>query len=920
MSAENLSTNPAGTTHVRPAAATATSASILSMETMSLALVMSVALVTHAFNMFNYPLYRQDEGIVSQNAYSFMQNWQLSPYTFNYEHPPMATFMLSLWTLLTGGFHTFGPAINSGRVLMLVLHLASTFFLYRIARQLAGGSNSAAVVAGLLFSLSPLAVTFQRLIVVDNFMMFWLLATLFLTICSRERLFSFFTASMTLGLAIMSGETAIFFLPAFLVLMWRFSDHFHRLYAFWGALVISLVVTFQFILYALFKSELFPDNFDFMGEIEGRATHVSMFGTYFQNYRDSVPAWQGSEAFNFLWNLWSGLDIVLLLVGGGCAVLNLLFGFKRKENWVVPIMLATYGLFLGLGGIDADYAIVVFVPFLALAIGQTVGGLCSMLGSTFSFVATVAIAVVAGYFYITANQGIYTKDVNTTYQQVVSWIKGNLPTDRSIVTTDAIWVDLRSNYKGPAYPLAHSHWKAANDPAVRVNVFAGNYKNVDYLVMTQEMRKQFESRNLVFNQQALQDSSLVREFDNPDAIEIRKVNNSKPLMEASILKDAYSSYKTRFIAADGKVTDATGHSSADLQASTMMLSIWNNDQKTFDKLWFWAAHNLQLENSLFRADPAAAAGFSRSNLNTYTNTRADIDVALALVLAERRWKDPNYLNEARYIMKSVWDNAVITVNKRLYIKATVATTGQLEDQVLLNLGAFSPHAFRLFAGVDPERNWEALTNDGYALLRKAAWYGRGDYKGVGLPPGLAILSLETEELRSTERDFGTRLDNFDQEAQQALWRVALDYRWHGSNSTQARDYIESTGWFLVKQWQKDQLLTGEYTSNGFPVEGSLNLSSYAVGSAYAGILDEIEIAKKLGRGEQANLGGSSVETEIMARVFMGEYFRKEAQAYWLRPDEIDMQQWGWMATALHLNRLNLSFEERTTRPELARNR
>src|SRR5689334_9569467 len=89
--------------------ATPASTSIFGVETAALALVLCVALVSHAFNMFNYPLFRQDEGIVSQQAWSFIQNQQLSPYTYTYEHPPVATFMLALWTIITGGFHTFGP-------------------------------------------------------------------------------------------------------------------------------------------------------------------------------------------------------------------------------------------------------------------------------------------------------------------------------------------------------------------------------------------------------------------------------------------------------------------------------------------------------------------------------------------------------------------------------------------------------------------------------------------------------------------------------------------------------------------------------------------------------------------------------------------------------------------------------------------
>ncbi|HEX2912713.1 MAG TPA: glycosyl hydrolase family 8 [Chloroflexia bacterium] len=879
--------------------------SIFSVETMALGLVLSVALVSHAFNMFNYPLYRQDEGIVSQQAWAFIQNHALSPYTYTYDHPPFATFMLAAWTMLTAGFHTFGAAINSGRVLMLLLHLGSTFFLFRTARQLTG-TLSGALVAGLLFSLSPLAVNFQRLIVVDNFMVFWLLAALYFLVCNRGQLFRYFAASTCLGLAVVTRESAIFFVPAFLFLTWRFADPYHRLYARSGAYLIGGIITLQYLLYALFKSELLPDNFDFQAELDGKATHVSLFGTLFQNYHNATPAWNGSQAIESIWQVWSGMDSILLFAGIICALVNLLFGMKYKENWVIPLMGLSYGLFLAIGGLDADYMVVAIVPFLALAIGQTVGWAARLLGSKLVFVTAFAALAFGSYLYIVNNQAVYTSQVNDTYQQALSWIKGNLPTDSALIITDALWVDLHDNYNGPAFPKAYSHWKAANDPAVRVGVFNGNYKNADYLVMTEEMRNQFQQKGLAFNQEAYSNSSLVRKFDGAEELQVRKINNQKPLIEPSVLDDSYNYYKAHFLSSDGKVSDSSGKVTSSQQANTMMMALFNNDQRTFDTVWIWTAQNMQLDNNLFRADAALATNRSRTASENYTNARADVDVAMSLLLAGQRWKDDNYTKEALYVMKGIWENEVITVNKKYYLKATTATAGQLEDQVLINLGAFSPQAFQLFAKADPGHNWMALYNDGYDLLQKAAWYGRGDYQGIGLPPGLLVMSTDTEQLRAVTGNFGGRLGDFDEEGQQVMWRVALDYRWF--HSAKAQKFIEGSGWFLIKYWQKWENLASVYTNNGLPVNGPDSLSSYAVASADASILDELQIAKRKAEGKSPVLEGSSAETELMARAFMGAFYRQNGQGYWLNKDDVEDQTWGWLSTALHMNKLSLNFD------------
>src|SRR3972149_589736 len=89
-----------------------------------------VAFVAHAYNMFNYPLYLGDEGIYVEQAWAVLRQARLSPYTYFYDHAPAGWLLISFWTLvLPRQFLSFGMAVNSGRVLMLVLHLGSTYLL-----------------------------------------------------------------------------------------------------------------------------------------------------------------------------------------------------------------------------------------------------------------------------------------------------------------------------------------------------------------------------------------------------------------------------------------------------------------------------------------------------------------------------------------------------------------------------------------------------------------------------------------------------------------------------------------------------------------------------------------------------------------------------------------------------------------------
>src|SRR5262245_54631617 len=85
-----------------------------------------MGLVTHGWNVFHYPLYLTDEGIYTEQAWSVLHEGRLSPYTYFYDHAPAGWLVIAAWVgVLPGGFNAFGNAINTGRVLMILAHLAS---------------------------------------------------------------------------------------------------------------------------------------------------------------------------------------------------------------------------------------------------------------------------------------------------------------------------------------------------------------------------------------------------------------------------------------------------------------------------------------------------------------------------------------------------------------------------------------------------------------------------------------------------------------------------------------------------------------------------------------------------------------------------------------------------------------------------
>ena len=124
----------------------------LILEAMVVIIGLAVAVAAHAFNMFNYPLYGQDEGTLMSNAWAILHG-MLQPYPYIYEQPPLGWIQIAAWIKLSGGFFTFGNAINSGRILMLLFAVASSLLVYLIANRLSG-SRSTGLLAMIIFSLS----------------------------------------------------------------------------------------------------------------------------------------------------------------------------------------------------------------------------------------------------------------------------------------------------------------------------------------------------------------------------------------------------------------------------------------------------------------------------------------------------------------------------------------------------------------------------------------------------------------------------------------------------------------------------------------------------------------------------------------------------------------------------------------------
>jgi 4-amino-4-deoxy-L-arabinose transferase-like glycosyltransferase len=466
-----------------------------------IALCMLIGLVSHGWNMFRYPLYLTDEGIYMEQAWSVLREGKLSPYTYFYDHAPMGWLALAGWVgVLPGGFSAFGNAINTGRVLMLIVHLASVLLMFEVVRRFTA-SRPAAFLATFVFNLSPLGVYYQRQVLLDNLMMFWILLGLFLLARRDGRIVTAMGAGFCFGLALVTKENALFVLPGCAYLLHRtVKEQANRRFgvSFWWFAALTPVIAY--LLFAQIKNELFPQNFNFNLGAATPGDHVSLLYTvWWQLHRNSNSA-NGLSFTDLLRDSWLFKDRYLLIAGCVATVLALISG-RRNRRLRTPmlacaLMAVGYAFYLTRSAL-LDFYIAPMVPLFALNLGMFFGWLTRRTagGGAAVLVACllVPVLVMPGGFLVKYNakgelefSDAYRLPLTRLQEQQVAWIRQNIPADARLIIDDDIWVALHDGK--PSYRNAHPHYKATSDPDVRDKVFDSSWENVDYVVMSNKMR------------------------------------------------------------------------------------------------------------------------------------------------------------------------------------------------------------------------------------------------------------------------------------------------------------------------------------------------------------------------------------------------------------------------------------------------
>jgi 4-amino-4-deoxy-L-arabinose transferase-like glycosyltransferase len=506
------------------------------LEAILVMVFLAGSFAAHAINLFYYPHYELDEGTYLMYAWA-VTHGSITNYPYGYGHPPLAWIMVALWVQLSGGFSTFGTAINSGRVLVLLLTIVSSLLVYRIARKM-GAGISAGLLALAIFSFSPISITFQREVLLDNFATFWFLLSLYLIVASKSRLSYIVSAAIFFGFSLLSKEVMVVYIPVMIYVVWLHTTRFQRTFALVAFIFLVFAAGFSFVLMAALKGELFPYSWHLPWD---HHPHLSLMDTFFAQTQRG----QSQGSFLISWDAWVSGDPFFIFLGIAAPTFNLITGWWDRKRLFLSLFALSFWVLLARGGVDFTFYILPLIPIIALnsvfALKTLTGWIarCMHFELVAVFLMLIALVALMNYDFQRSTEptNLFTQRPSLVQTEALTWIRTQVPRRAMIVINSNLYTDLHEQEgdgvgDGTTYPHAEVYWNVAFDPELHGTLLQDNWDRIDYIVadpgMLQDIKNNGGDMELI--ETALEHSILRVEFkgDEAELIQIYQVIHTGP--------------------------------------------------------------------------------------------------------------------------------------------------------------------------------------------------------------------------------------------------------------------------------------------------------------------------------------------------------------------------------------------------------
>lgn len=777
-------------------------------------------------NIGHFPYYENDEATYTLRASTFVQNGQLDYYTYWYDHAPAGWITLSPFILLNRILSNPISDLLLLRLVMILLATASAVLTYLIAVKLFK-KRLPALIAVTFLLVSPLLMYYQRRVLLDNVMIFWLLLSIYFIVAKPHKLRAYAFSGIVFGIAVLSKINAAFMVPAMWLLIWQQQKHKvirrHAL-VLWTFLMTS--VTSLWLLYAALKGELWPAS---PHPETGEFVRISLLDTLkFQSARGGQTRWPWDPQSNIYPNAvdWFSRDTAFaaLFLAFFVTTMALLWRKKiRQEIGFVVLSIAMLTLFMVRGGVVLGFYVLPLAPFAALIVGWAIYKVLSHFKHV-DFrraVATLTIVAIAGA-NIPAIASQWYQDETSNQIAAVNWIKQNIPDKNALIISDnyALPYLVNAGYKNVDY-----QYKVEYDPAINGTKYNKDWRSGDYILLSHEVLKQIKEGVTPFVKEAFDHSVLVADFrkgsssyidtkqyisTNGDWAQIYKIKTD----EGVVLQDSWQTYKQTYLRSYGQVLDpATNTTSAYDQAITMQMAIEENDLQTFNGVWQWTKDHFQnrLNDKLLSSAWGTVDG-KEQLVDANASTNASLQAALALVEAHNKWHGERLKNEAQKMLN---DLQKVGFRQLGDLQVQIGFATDIASAYLVNPSYADPYAYSMFAQftASPEQKqfWQVAYADYFKFLERLQ-----ARSAVGLVPNWVRVST-AGAISSAVDVVGATGDTYGYESYVIPFLLARDLQ--KNNVSQAATYLKKFEQFylpLLKESGKSGIVNAGYNLNGTP--------------------------------------------------------------------------------------------------------
>lgn len=464
-------------------------------------------------NLFGYPEFLGDEGIYTSQGWWLIEYGQLSPYTYWYDHSPFGWLQIGLWQKLTGGPFSFGFSANSGRVFMTIIAGISTFLFFKIALKITE-SKPIATFSSLIFILSPLAVTYQRPLLLDNLAVFYFLASLYLLLIAQKRLPLFLLSGLAAGLAFLSKETSLLLIPGLLILVYKKSAGPTRPFLILVWFISLSFVALFFPLLGYLKLELLPASW-----LPGQKQHVSWLeGVLFQGGRRGGSLLDPESDIRKAIVSWLAIDKILPALGLWSTVV-LFLNLKNIFSLSLLVMNLFFAWYLLRGGVVLGFYLIPQIALWCLSLALAIKLINNKLQYQLSTKKALLIAGVVLLLLAAQAPQIYLVNKNQAHLNSLKFLRENIDPKAVLVTDPLFYTDLKLNPQYPSFSRTEWFSKVEKDPQIREGKLEGQWQKIDCLLVTPGMMGEIEKNDYQFLKQAIEKSRVVKTFPQTDGSE-----------------------------------------------------------------------------------------------------------------------------------------------------------------------------------------------------------------------------------------------------------------------------------------------------------------------------------------------------------------------------------------------------------------